>query len=223
MELLALARGPALIAALGIFFLGVAWRLYRIFRRPAPVDFSEPRSGAIAYGALRAIASRMWPYRTFAAHSWVATVNAYAYHIGLAIVFAGFAPHIAFVERYTGIAWPSVPGWVFAIAVGLVFIGMTNALVARHRSPVLRLLSGLDDYASWVLVMLPMITGMALVSSFDARTQAALLDPVPVAIHLLSVELLLAWLPFGKLSHAFLVFVSRGVTGARFARRGAAL
>jgi hypothetical protein len=41
-------------------------------------------------------------------------------------------------------------------------------------------------------------------------------------VHLLSVELLLVWLPFSKLSHAFLAFASRGVTGAAFARKGAA-
>jgi hypothetical protein len=37
------------------------------------------------------------------------------------------------------------------------------------------------------------------------------------------VELLFLWLPFGKLAHTFLVFASRGVTGAALARRGAAL
>ena len=30
----------------------------------------------------------------------------------------------------------------------------------------------------------------------------------------------LIWLPFGKLMHAFLVFFSRGTTGAYLARRG---
>jgi hypothetical protein len=39
---------------------------------------------------------------------------------------------------------------------------------------------------------------------------------------LLSVELLFIWLPFGKLAHAFLVFASRGMTGAVLERRGAA-
>jgi hypothetical protein len=44
-----------------------------------------------------------------------------------------------------------------------------------------------------------------------------------VAIHLLSVELLFVWLPFGKLGHAFLVFLSRATTGAALARKGAAI
>jgi hypothetical protein len=44
-----------------------------------------------------------------------------------------------------------------------------------------------------------------------------------LAVHLLSVEAMLIWLPFGKLSHAFLIFISRGITGAAFARKGASL
>ena len=41
--------------------------------------------------------------------------------------------------------------------------------------------------------------------------------------HLLSLELLLVWLPFGKLAHALLVFASRGITGAAPGRKGASL
>ncbi|HSQ82342.1 MAG TPA: hypothetical protein VLU54_14625 [Casimicrobiaceae bacterium] len=69
-----------------------------------------------------------------------------------------------------------------------------------------------------------MFTGMAALSlPLDSTYPARPLYPVPLAIHLLSVELLLIWLPFGKLSHAFMVFVSRGMTGAAFARKGAGL
>jgi hypothetical protein len=222
MDLLAFARGPALILAVAVFTAGVAWRLFVIFRRPAGVDYSAPRGNSPVGGALRAMATRMWPYRTFRKQSFAATLNAYAYHLGLAIVFFGFVPHIAFVRRLTGATWPAVPGWLFVSAAGLVFIGLITALVARRRSPVLRLLSGFDDYLSWTVTILPMLTGMALVTrSLDATYPLVPLDPIPVAVHLLSVELLLVVLPFSKLSHAFLVFVSRGVTGARFARRGA--
>ncbi|HEX6136391.1 MAG TPA: hypothetical protein VF059_01940 [Casimicrobiaceae bacterium] len=224
MELLEFARGPGLAASLAIFVLGSAWRLYGIFRRPANVDLAEPRGNSATAGAWDAIVSRMWPHKTFRDRSLAATLNGYAYHVGLAIVAFGFAPHIGFIARLTGIAWPPVPGWVFVLGVGLVFVGMLVALLARLTSPVLRLLSSFDDYASWAVVMLPMLTGMALpMLALTSRYPAAPLDPVPVAVHLLTVELLLVWIPFGKLSHVFLAFVSRGVTGARFARKGAAL
>ncbi|OIQ63640.1 hypothetical protein GALL_548200 [mine drainage metagenome] len=44
-----------------------------------------------------------------------------------------------------------------------------------------------------------------------------------LAVHILSVAVLLIWFPFGKLMHAALVFVSRGSTGALFERKGASI
>jgi len=61
------------------------------------------------------------------------------------------------------------------------------------------------------------VTGMMAFDYNSARTDTVL------AIHLIAVEVLLIWLPFGKLSHAFLIFISRGITGAAFARKGASL
>lgn len=224
MTLLEFARGPALWFSLAVFFLGSAWRLWGIFRRPVGPDYAEPRSTAAFAGALRAIVTRMWHPRTFRDRTLVQTLNAYGFHIGLAIVFFGFVPHIAFVERLTGLTWPALPGWIFVAGVALTFIGLVYVFFARLSSPVQRLLSSFDDWFSWFVTLLPMLTGMAVISlPFAMRYPPVPLDPVPVAIHLLSFELLLLWLPFGKLSHAFLVFVSRGITGAAFARKGAGL
>jgi nitrate reductase gamma subunit len=177
---------------------------------------------ALAAGALRGIARRMWHPATLRRRSLTGTLFAYAYHVGLAIVFFGFVPHIAFVRRLTGLSWPAVPGAIFTAAAALTFVGLSYALMARLTSPVMRLISGPDDYASWVLTALPMLTGMAVIAlppevAYPTIPQ----QPVALALHLLSLELLLAWLPFGKLSHAFLVFVSRATTGAAFARKGA--
>jgi len=224
MELLEFARGPGLAIALALFAIGTVWRLAGIFRRPVKPDYSEPRSTALAAGALRAIVTRMWHPRNFRSRTLVGTLNAYGYHVGLAIVFFGFAPHIAFVERLTGLAWPAVPAWLFAVAVALTFIGLFYALMVRLTSPVLRLLSNFDDWASWAVTIAPMVTGMAVIMlPIEQGYPPSPASPVPVAIHLLSFELLIAWLPFSKLAHAFLVFVSRGYTGAAFARKGADL
>ena len=222
MTLLEFARGPGLAIALILFASGTLWRLYSIFRRPAARDLSEPRSTAQVSGAIRGIVRRMWHPATLRRRSLAATLNAYGYHIGLAIVFFGFAPHIAFIERLTGLSWPAVPGVVFVAGVAAALVGLLSALLARLTSPVLRLISGFDDYASWAVTMLPLVTGMALVSLPLESGYPMVPDrPIAVAVHLLSLELLLAWLPFGKLSHAFLVFISRGATGAAFARKGA--
>jgi nitrate reductase gamma subunit len=214
MELLEFARGPGLAVSVLVFVLGLAWRLYRIFRRPARVDHSEPRRRDLAAGGLRAIFAKMLPPRGVKVRG-AQMANAYAYHLGLALVVFGFAPHIAFIHRYLGIRWPALPDPVFYVAAGVTIVTLTIALLARLTHPVLRFLSGFDDYFSWFVTMAPMLTGMALIGGPA--------QPVPLAVHLLSLELLLVWLPFGKLAHAALVFVSRWRTGADFTRKGAAV
>lgn len=223
MDLLEFARGPALWASLAILLTGSAWRIWGIFRLKAKADFSEPRSTRLAAGAIRTILSRMLPKREFRNSTTLATTNAYFYHIGLAIIVCGYLPHISFIERLTGITWPPLPAALVYFAIAATFVSLLIALMYRLTDPVLRLISSFDDYFSWFIVFLPLATGMVALNHPFAPdvAPAAPLGPVPVAVHLLSVELLLIWLPFGKLAHAFLVFISRGMTGAAFARRGA--
>lgn len=226
MDLLAFARGPALVFSVAVFALGLGWRLYGIWRRPARVDHSQPRRTDLVAGGLRAVLVKMLPPKGVAIRGGQ-MVNAYAYHIALAVVAFSFAPHIGFVQRYTGFHWPALPDPVMYMATGIAIVCLLIALMNRLTDGVQRLLSNFDDYFSWVVTMLPLITGMALIERpyYPAPLVAPALPTMPVllALHLLSLELLLVWLPFGKLAHAALVFVSRYRTGADFTRKGAAV
>jgi nitrate reductase gamma subunit len=75
----------------------------------------------------------------------------------------------------------------------------------------------LDDYLSWTLVILPVITG--LLAFYH------LVEPYPMvlAVHVLSADLLLMCLPFTKLAHTGLVFFSRAMCGAFYGRRGVSI
>lgn len=214
MGLLEFARGPALAVSVLVFVVGLAWRLYRVFRRPVRKDFAVPRTDRPWSGGLRAIFAKMLPPKNVKIRG-AQMVNAYAYHIALALIVFGFAPHIAFIARHLGLGWPALPDWVTYMAAAVAIVGLVAALAARLSDGVLRLLSNFDDYFSWAVTLLPLLTGMALLPMPA--------EPVPLAIHLLSLELLLVWLPFGKLAHAALVFVSRWRTGADFTRKGAAV
>jgi nitrate reductase gamma subunit len=224
-ELLQFARGPALWASLAVLVAGSLWRVLGILRLGAKPDLSEPRSSRLLGGAMRGVFARMVPRKEFRERVTPGAWNAYAYHVGLAVIVFGYLPHIHFVERLAGLSWPPLPGPVVYLFVGLTFVSLFIALLERLTDPVRRLLSGLDDYFSWFVVVLPLATGMIAIHQSYARGAAPSppLDPLPVAMHLLSVELLFLWLPFGKLAHAFLVFASRGVTGAALARKGALL
>jgi len=224
-ELLQFARGPALWASLAVLIAGSLWRVAGILQLGTKPDLSEPRSTRLLAGAMRGIFARTMPRKELRHRGMLGAWNGYAYHVGLAVIVFGYLPHIHFVKGLTGLAWPSLPGPVVYVFFGLTFVSLFIALMERLTDPVRRLLSGFDDYFSWFVVVLPLATGMIAIhqSYVPGAAPAPPLDPLPLAIHLLSVELLFLWLPFGKLAHAFLVFASRGVTGAALARKGAPL
>jgi nitrate reductase gamma subunit len=113
------------------------------------------------------------------------------------------------------VSWPGLPNNAIFL-VGVITVGTALALLIRRIThPVLRLISNFDDYFSWFVTILPVVTGLIMPIRFGVRFETLL------AIHIFSVALLLVWLPFSKLAHTFLVFVSRGTTGAILERRGA--
>ena len=221
--LLEFARGPALWFSLAVLVAGSAWRFLAILRLAPRRDLAEPREPRPSSPALRAIAAKMIPRREFRGAVKLGVFSGYLYHVGLALLVFGYAPHIAFVERLTGVSWPALPEPLVYVAVGLAMVALVVVLMERLTDPVLRLISGFDDYFSWAVVFLPLVTGMgALVGWPQPSSAPSTLYPVPLAVHLLSVEVLFVWLPFGKLAHGFLVFASRATTGAALARKGAA-
>jgi nitrate reductase gamma subunit len=209
MDLLAFARGPALKAALAIFCLGVAWRIVGFALLRIHRDWNKPRASIFKYMSvgLIAIGSRSWPHREFIKRTGAGEALGYSYHLGLFAVVLLFGPHIAFLGGLLGFSWPGLPSSTVTLFAGVLF--------RRVTSPVIRMLSNFDDYFSWFITMLVMLTGLAASAHFGARYETLL------AIHILSVDALLVWFPFGKLMHAFYIFPSRAINGAILARKGA--
>ncbi len=217
MTLLDFARGPALEFALAIFVLGVSWRLLSLLLLPWARDKSVPRADAPSplMGAAKGFARHLWPPKAFIKSSLFATVNGYVFHIGLAIIVFGMAQHILFLQGLFGLSWPNLPSGIITVAAIITLASLLAALVRRLTSPVLRLISTANDYFSWFVTILPVVTGLVAVSHLWAPYETLL------AVHILSVALLLVWFPFGKLMHAFLVFLTRSETGIFYSRRGA--
>ncbi len=215
MELLDFVRGPGLQIAVIIFVAGLAWRLVHILLTVRKVDISEPRSEAVRAGGLRAIFSRFVHHEPFRTRTFNGTVLAYAMHISLAVVIFGSAPHILFIESFTGLSWPALPAVVIHVAAALALATLLTGIGRRLKHPVLRLISNFDDYFSWLVTALPVATGLLAVAHVGARYEMLL------ALHILSFEIFLVWFPFGKLMHSIIVFGTRYSTGYAFTRKGA--
>ncbi|ARE38820.1 hypothetical protein RGUI_0679 [Rhodovulum sp. P5] len=219
MTLLDFARGPAMNVAIAVFLAGVVWRLVALLLLPRLRDRSKPRERAPwrIQAAAAGIVSHMKIAKGLGAAPRFAVWNGYVFHIGLFIIAFFFTQHILVWEGLFGFAWPGLPtGFVTVVSV-ITLASLVAALVRRVASPVLRLLSGIDDYVSWLLTMLPVLTGLMAQSHLFVRYDTLL------ALHILSVAAMLIWLPFGKLFHSVLVWITRGQTGIFYRRRGVSI
>ena len=217
MDLVDFARGPALRVAFIIFFIGVAWRLVNVLLHRHRHNLSEPRRGVgvSLLGAFVAVGSRSWPHPEFIARTSAGETIGYGYHIGLFIVLLLFAPHITFFGSFFGVSWWALPNSVVTIIAVLTFTLLLAALLRRLANGVMRRISNFDDYFSWFLVALVMVTGLAATAHAGARYQTLL------GLHILSFDALLIWFPFGKLMHAFFLVPTRAVDGYLLTRKGA--
>ncbi len=217
MDLLGFARGPALKVALAVFCLGVVWRIVGFALLRVRRDLDIPRASVFKYmsGGLISIGSRSWPHREFIARTGPGEALGYSYHLGLFAVVLLFTPHIVFLGSLFGVTWPGLPSSIITIISVLTLTLFLAVLFRRVTHPVMRMLSNFDDYFSWFITMLVLVSGLAATAHIGAPYQTLL------GLHILSVDVLLIWFPFGKLMHAFYIFPSRGINGAILARKGA--
>jgi nitrate reductase gamma subunit len=217
MDLLGFARGPALKVALAVFCLGVVWRIVGFALLRVRRDLDIPRATVFKYmsGGLISIGSRSWPHREFIARTGPGEALGYSYHLGLFAVVLLFTPHIIFLGSLFGGTWPGLPSSLITMISVLTLTLFLAVLFRRVTNPVMRMLSNFDDYFSWFITALVMVTGLAATAHIGGPYQTLL------GVHILSVDVLLIWFPFGKLMHAFYIFPSRGINGAILARKGA--
>lgn len=219
MTLLDVARGPAMQASILIMIVGLAWRLAGIWLLPRRRDLSDPRASLPKrLGAmLTTIVRRMWPRRAFLRAALVPMLISYGFHIGLLVILLGGAPHILLVKATLGLGWAPLPKGIIALASGITLMLLAAAAFRRWQDPVLRLLSTFDDWCALVLTILPVLTGILLAEETFSAYETLL------ALHIFSVEALMIAAPFGKLSHAVFVVISRATLGLRFSRKGASI
>jgi nitrate reductase gamma subunit len=207
-EILLWVRGPALQIATVIFVLGIAVRLFGILMLGRKKNLAEARGSAVA-GGLRTILSRSIPDRGTLQRSTFNIVAGYIFHIGFFVVLLLFAPHILVFEDVLGISWPALRTPVIDAVTVVTIIALLAVLVHRLLHPVMRFLSRFQDYLVWLVTILPLVTGYLAFHRVGIAP-----PPILIAVHILSVELLMVIFPFTKLMHAFTTFMARYYNGA---------
>ena len=212
-ELLTWVRGPGFQIATIIFVLGIILRLFEILMLGRKANLAEPKGSEMSSG-LRTVFSRTIPDASTFKRSAFTVTAGYIFHIGLFVVIFLFAPHILLFKDIIGFGWPALPSTVIDATAVVTIITLVIILVHRLRDPVKRFLSTFDDYLGWFVTILPLITG------YIAFHRIGMSAPSLIAIHILSVELLMVVFPFTKLMHMFTLILARWYNGAISGYRG---
>jgi len=189
MNALDFARGPGLHWALALLVFGFFWRGANFIFRRGDRDLYWMRKPLH-------VPSARWQ------------LDSYAMHAGLAVVILAFAPHILLIRELTGLGWPGLPIAVVLFAGAVTIMAMIAVLVHRIFEHEPSAFSAFDDYFSWTIVFVAVATGMLCYPHVGG---SAIIAPYRLLLtaHLLSVELLMVWLPFGKLGHVAMMPLAR--------------
>jgi nitrate reductase gamma subunit len=217
MTLLDFARGPGFFWAFSIMIAGLLWRLSGLVFFRVRREMAEPKSRGFIGAGLRTVLLRSVPPHELEKNITFQHVAGYAWHMGWFVTLLFLGAHMPFFKSVLGFSWPALPNGAVLVLAALTLGILLTLWMRRWFNPVLRLLSDMDDHISVVLTMGPIVTGIAAFAHwapFGARYETML------AVHLISIELLMIWIPFGKIFHMVTGLIVRYRTGASFIRRG---
>jgi nitrate reductase gamma subunit len=198
---IALARGPLFRVSLVVCVLGLALRflgeLYHVvtaWRRAG--DRSLPLATVV-----RATVGWLLPVRLLRTRPVYAALS-FVFHAGLILLPLFLAGHVALWQQDIHVPWPTfTPGVADALTV-VAAAGMLGVLLARASSAAARALTGLQDVAVLLVLLLLTLTGAhPLLSPLDARFM--------LLSHVLLGDLALLLTPTTKIVHCVLAPLSQ--------------
>lgn len=205
--------GPLAWLAFAVFFIGIAWRTIWYIRG---LDWKLDRVAYREYkllglkGAIRSIIYWLIPFGT---HSWrfykVMTVLVFSFHIGLVFTPLFLRAHNIILQERWGFSLWSMPEGVADFMTVVVIVAGVFLALRRIAFPQVRIITTAYDYLLLAIAMAPFITG------FMAYHQAPGYQGWLIA-HIICGEIMLVAIPFTKLSHFVLFFLSRAQIGMDF-------
>ncbi len=209
----AIATGPLAWLAFLIFFIGIAVRVVLYIRG---LDWKLDRvtyTVNTMYGIKGALRSILFWIIPFASRSWrtkpLFTILVFVFHLGLLITPVFLLGHNLLLKERWGVSlWTISEGTADLLTIA-VMVSAGFLFLHRIALPEVRILTTAYDYLLLLIAVAPFITG------FLAHRQAADYQ-FWLILHILSGEVWLIAVPFTKLSHMVLFFLSRAQIGMDF-------
>jgi len=204
-------RGPLLWVSFAVFIVGMIYRVASL------ISLSKQKDKVVwnhfsAGWSLRSIFHWLLPLNRTVAQYPVYSILTYLFHIlllGVPIFLLGH--NILWYESWQ-ISWWSLPEDVADYLSLLMLCIILYLMIRRMVAPYARIVTTASDYALLLVVALPFLTGFLAYHQW-INYQLMLI------LHILCGELMLILIPFTKLSHMLLFFLSRAHIGSEFGER----
>jgi nitrate reductase gamma subunit len=203
--------GPLAWLAFTIFIGGILFRWVRLI-----VEVQQKEKFIFSYMSwkysLRSILHWIIPFATV---NWrkhpVLTVFTFAFHICLIVTPIFLLSHIILWEEAFGISWWSLPDSVADVMTVIVIASCAFFLVRRIKEPEVKFVTSSSDYIILAIVAAPFVTGFLAYHQWFAY-------PTMMILHIVSGEIMLAAIPFTRLSHMIFSPLTRAYMGSEFGK-----
>ncbi|NDV18518.1 nitrate reductase [Pseudodesulfovibrio sp. JC047] len=201
--------GPLAWVAFGIFIIGSVYRLVSMYALAKAKDGSSLAYMSWFYG-LRSILAWMVPFKS---KGWqsdpLATVTTFVFHIAFLLVAVFLNAHVVLWDTAFGISIPSLPTYLGDIISILAIVCCAIFAYRRLTLPHVKGITRNQDWFALILVVLPFITGVLAYHQVGSVL-------VMTTLHVIFAELLIALIPFTRLSHALFILFTRAYMGSEF-------
>ena len=202
--------GPMIWISFGIFIIGLIVRGVRYVRgldwKLDRVTYNENVSYGVR-GALRSILFWLFPYgtRSWRKNPWF-TLWVFAMHFGLLVTPVFLLGHNILLKEKWGFSLWALPEAVADGLTVIVIVAVLLLILRRIALPEVRIITDWYDYLLLLIAVAPFITGFCAyhrVPDYNAWLMA----------HIICGHIFLIAIPFTKLSHFLLFFMTRAQIG----------
>ena len=201
--------GPLAWVAFLLFFGG---SIYRIVSMLMLVAKKEPFIFSYMSWrySLRSIFHWIVPFATV---NWrrqpVLTVVTFAFHICLIVTPLFLLSHVVLWDEAFDISWWTLPDAVADIMTVIVILGAVYFLVRRLSLPEVKFVTSASDFVILAIVAAPFVTGFLAYHQWITY-------PLMMSLHVLAGDIMLAAIPFTRLSHMLFSPSTRAYMGSEF-------
>jgi nitrate reductase gamma subunit len=201
--------GPLAWVAFILFFGGSIYRIASLLKLVADKEKFIFSYMSWRY-SLRSIIHWITPFATV---NWrrqpVLTVVTFAFHLCLLVTPIFLLSHVVLWDEAFGISWWTLPDAVADAMTIIVILGTVYFLVRRLTQAEVKFVTSPSDFVILAIVAAPFITGLIAYHQWFAY-------PLMMSLHVLAGNIMLAAIPFTRLSHMLFSPFTRAYMGSEF-------